>query len=405
MNNEAMNVGPIGSNPWRGPLVLLTLAHVMGTVGYVSVMAMAPVIREDLMLNATQVGSFMSAFYFALALSALPSGTVVDRTGVGWALVISMVLLALGAAGFAMADSYIAGVASTFVMGLGYGLVNPATAKGVLDWFKPEHRATAMGVKQTGVPIGGLLASASAAVVVVAPWRGVLWAFAAATLLLGLVWWRHAENPRGRRPGGLPAMLMDIRTVAVNRGVAAMNGAGLCFNGAQQSMTTYLTLFLRDVAGSSQPFAGFCLGVAQVTGAAGRILWSIASDRVTRGRRKGVMVMMMSGGVVTCTLAAMVGEAWPAVVLVALAAGAGATILAYAPLLHTVCAEAVKPELAGAAIGSNLLATSVGGTVGPLVFGAIVDATGGYTAAWIVAGAVIGIGVLITAFGLREPAS
>jgi MFS transporter, ACS family, hexuronate transporter len=390
------------SNPWRGPLTLLTLAHVMGTVGYVSVMAMAPVIRGDLDLNATQVGSFMSSFYFALALIALPAGVLVDRIGVGWGLTASMGLLALGAAGFAMANDYAFGVLSTFIMGLGYGLVNPATAKGVLEWFEPKQRATAMGIKQTGVPVGGLLASASAAIVIVISWRAVLWVIAIVTVCLGIIWWRRAEKPTHIRAGGLWVMLADIRAVALNRGVATMNGAGFSFNAVQQSMTTYMTLFLRDVAGASQPFAGFCLGAAQVTGAAGRILWAIASDRVTHGRRKGVMVLMMSGAVIACGAAALVDGAWPALMLAVLAAGIGATILAYAPMLHTVCAEAVEPHLAGAAIGSNLLATSIGGTIGPLVFGAIIDAYGGYSAAWMIAAGVVLVGVLITAVGLKE---
>ena len=57
-----MNTAKVDENPWGTRLTLLTLAHVMGTVGYVSVMAVAPEIRGDLDLNATQVGSFMLAF-------------------------------------------------------------------------------------------------------------------------------------------------------------------------------------------------------------------------------------------------------------------------------------------------------------------------------------------------------
>ena len=397
-----MNTATVVGNPWGMRLTLLTLAHVLGTVGYVSVMAMAPEIRRDLDLNATQVGSFMSAFYFALALSALPAGTLVDRLGVGWALSTSMALLALGAAGFAQTGGYAFGVISTFVMGLGYGLVNPATAKGVLNWFEPKRRASAMGIKQTGVPLGGLLASAAAAVVVVVSWRPILWTIAGATVVLGVVWWRWAKLPRDKLGGGLATVMADIRAVTFNSGVAAMNGAGVSFNAVQQSMVTYLTLFLRDVAAASQPLASFCLGMSQLTGTAGRIVWSVASDRVTDGRRKGVLVLMMSGAAVACLAAATVSDGWPVVALVALAGVMGATILAYAPMLHTVCAEAVEPRLAGAAIGSNLLATSVGGTIGPLVFGAIIDATDSYTAAWVLGALVVLTGVLCTAVCLKE---
>ena len=34
-------------NPWRGRIMLLTLVHVVGTIGYTSVMTMAPVIRRS----------------------------------------------------------------------------------------------------------------------------------------------------------------------------------------------------------------------------------------------------------------------------------------------------------------------------------------------------------------------
>ena len=40
--------------------------------------------------------------------------------------------------------------------GLAYGFVNPATSKGVLDWIPAHRRGTAMGLKQSGVPFGGV---------------------------------------------------------------------------------------------------------------------------------------------------------------------------------------------------------------------------------------------------------
>ena len=161
-------------NPWRGRIVLLTLVHLVGTIGYTSVMTMAPVIRAELDLNATQVGSFMSAFYLALILGAIPAGVLADRLGVALSLALASFLMAAGAGLFAAISSYVPAVMATFVMGLGYALVNPATAKGVLNWFKPKHRATAMGVKQMGVPMGGLVAAGFGAMVVFMPWRVAL---------------------------------------------------------------------------------------------------------------------------------------------------------------------------------------------------------------------------------------
>ena len=227
-----------GTNFLSKRLALLTLAHVLGTVGYVLIIAMAPVIRTEIDLNAIQAGSFMSAFYLALTVSALPAGTMIDHIGVGWVLAISMVLLALGASAFALADEYLLAVVSTFVMGLGYGLVNPATAKGVLEWFEPTRRATAMGIKQTGVPIGGLLASACAAAVVVISWRMVLLMISEGTITLGIIWLRFKEVSKDRIARRSSSILADIRTATFNRGVATMIGAGIAFNAVQQSVVT-----------------------------------------------------------------------------------------------------------------------------------------------------------------------
>ncbi len=388
-------------NPWRGRIILLTLVHVVGTIGYTSVMTMAPVIRVDLNLNATQLGSFMSAFYFALTVGAIPAGALADRIGVAISLAAAAVLMAAGAALFAGVESYLPAVIATFVMGLGYALVNPATAKGVLSWFKPEHRATAMGVKQMGVPMGGLVASGFGAAVVFMPWRWALWMVAGVTIIVGFIWWRMAER-RTIGGDGLRAALADLKTVTGNRNLGIVNLASVTFNAGQQSFTTYLTLFLRDVADASQPFAALSVGLSQLTGATGRVFWAFASDRFAGGRRKGVLVGIMTTAAAVMFVATAVSPTWHAVLLAALALVLGATVLAYAALLHTICAEAVPAKLAGAAIGSNLFATSLGGTAGPIIFGLIVDHGGGYGAAWAVMGALVLAGALMVAFKFRE---
>ncbi len=126
--------------PWRGRVILLLAVHLVGTAGYMSVMAMAPVIRTDLGLTAADFGFFLSAFFASQVLTALPSGLMTDRFGVGWTLSLAMLMMAVGMGLFAMTPGFSGGVVAMFIMGLGYSLVNPATAKGVLTWYPRNRR-------------------------------------------------------------------------------------------------------------------------------------------------------------------------------------------------------------------------------------------------------------------------
>src|SRR5256885_1129828 len=44
--------------------------------------------------------------------------------------------------------------------GVGYGTLNPASTTAAMSWFPPRRRATVVGLKQVGLPFGGMLGAA-----------------------------------------------------------------------------------------------------------------------------------------------------------------------------------------------------------------------------------------------------
>ncbi|MDA1091166.1 MAG: MFS transporter [Proteobacteria bacterium] len=389
-------------NPWTSRLGILVMTHVAGTLSIVSVLAMAPVITRDLGLSAAEFGFFITAYYGAQAICSLPAGGMVDRVGVGTSLVISHAIMVVGALLFSQAGTYALALASLAVMGVGYSISNPATAKGVFEWFPQERRATAMGIKQVGVPLGGILAAANGALVTAVAWGHIMIGVAVLVMVNGVLCLKLARLPTtgGRQAGQHP--LANIREVMkdgnINRFVVL---CGL-YNFGQTNFFAFLTLFLRDVLQASQPMASLGIGIAQAASAFGRIGWGVISDTVFGGRRKGLTVGLGAAAVVGLIGMALLKPDHGIILGLGLALVLGLTIASFAPLVQTLAVESPEPRLAGSVLGYNMLATHIGGMIGPPIFGAIVDASGGYGAGWLVSAAVVGVGVLVLVFWFKE---
>ena len=387
---------------WAARIGILTLAHVMGTVPIVSVMAMAPVIQVDLDLSVTQVGLLVSGYYIAQTIGALPAGGLVDRIGVGSALLVSHGLLIAGALIFSQAGSFAGAVAATVVMGFGYSLVNPSTATGVLTWFSARRRATAMGVKQTGVPIGGVLAAGNGALVTLFSWQSIFEIMACLIFANGLLCTLLVEAQHRSTHKSIAATIRQMMQVGRLTNIRVLFLANIPWNMGQATFFSYLTIFMREAAGASQPFAGFVLGLAQVSSAIGRIGWGVVSDTLFKGARKWITVAL-------CTTAAVLMLAMTAVqpgiglwLGVVLAFGLGVTIASYPTLAQTLAVESVEPGQSGAAMGYSLLGTSIGGVIGPPVFGAVVDYTGDLADGWITTAIFVALACALVAVTVRE---
>ncbi len=389
-------------NPWRGRLGILVLSHVVGSVSIVSVLAMAPVMSRELSLSATEFGLFVTAYYAAQAVCSIPAGGLVDRHGVGWALVVSHVIMIAGALVLSQAVDLTSGLVALAIMGVGYSLTNPATARGVFEWFPRRRRATAMGIKQVGVPLGGVLGAANGAIAVAVPWQDIMIGIAVVIGLSGLLCLRLIRIAH-RRPGE-PAHrpLANLREVIgdwnINR-FAIISGL---YNVGQTNFFAFLALFMREAAQASQPMAGLCVGIAQAASAVGRIGWGVVSDSFFGGRRKALVVGLGATAAVFLAAMALIGPGWGIYLGLGLSLLLGLTVASSAPLVQTLAVETTEPRLAASSMGYNLVGVQIGGMIGPPIFGAMVDMTGGYGSGWLVSAGLVLVGVVMFAAWFKE---
>ena len=132
------------------------LAYIVAFMQRLSIGPLAPFLKEGLNLTNTQVGLFMSAAASGYGVASLPAGWLVDRIGVRWLLLIGEVIGGIFLASMFTVTTFTGGLIFMALAGMGMGCLMPSTTKAVLIWFPVKERATAMGVKQTAVNVGGL---------------------------------------------------------------------------------------------------------------------------------------------------------------------------------------------------------------------------------------------------------
>lgn len=386
----------------RGILGLIFAVQTFTNVGPLGLPAIAPLIREDLGLSLTQAGSFLSAYYVGPILLSLPAGWLADRWGILRTMVAGEALIALGLMAAGTAGSFPVLIALMITAGIGYGLLNPTSTKAVIAWFPASQRATAVGLKQTGFPLGGAVGAAVLPLVGLAlGWRSavMLSAGGIAVLTVATLFLYRDPPDFARATAGSPPASM--RAVLKSRDPWLVATATLIFAAIQTVWMSFLVLYLGDVAGLPVVAAAWLLAQAQVTGMLGRVAFGFLSDRVLGGRRRIVLVLAGIGSGLSTLLMAGIAPGTPRWALSLLALVFGFVGIGWNGVHHTLMAELAGPRAAGTAVGLGLAVSSLGVTLGPPAFGWLVERVGGYRGPWMALAATMPVALLLLGF-IRE---
>ena len=336
-------------------IVLILAAQTVANVGPLGIPAIASLIRADLGLTLAQAGSFLSAYYIGPSLVSLPAGTLADRWGTRRMLVLGQLLIALGLLAASAAPSYVPFTLLLIVAGFGYGVLNPTSTKAVIGWSPPAHRATLVGLKQVGLPLGGMLGAAGLpAVALRLGWRpaliasaALIGAGAAATFLV------YRDPPASALPSPGPGGGGAIATVLTSPDVWLLSIATGVFAAMQTVWMSFLVLYLQSGVGLTLLTASRLLALAQFGGMTGRVLFGMLSDRLFGGSRR-LPLLLAGAGSTACTLAiAWSGAGAPALGLSALVFVFGVVGIGWNGVQHTWMAELAGPRGGGHGRGAG----------------------------------------------------
>lgn len=392
------------NSPWP-ILALISLTHIVGAAAQYGINTFAPFYQHELGLTRAQVGLFFTAFYIGMASFSFAAGWLTDRWGVRKATLIGHTFAGTATVFSSIAPSFGWGFASFLLAGLGYSFLNPASTKGVLIWFQ-RQRATAMGIKQTGVPAGGVVAALIGAPLAVAyGWRVALMGFGVANILFGIAFWFLWRQPANAETHNRPAVPASggVQLQMIKSLLALSCGTALLLVG-QMSLLTYLPLFLKEQLGFSSLIASQWLAVTQTGAMLGRVGWGAISDRLFNGRRKLVLVVIGVVSVTVCLSLSQVPEGISPSVLLPVVFLGGFTMIGYQGVSYSLIGEIAGQSRAGMALGLMITVNALGTVVGTPLFGYVVDTTGAYSFAWLGLAIMVLLGTLNLAIFVKEPA-
>lgn len=376
-------------------VAVTTAAQMVVAMSNIVLPTIAPKVAESLGVDPVLVGYHVGITFGSAAVASVYSGVTVLRQGAARSTQLAMLFCMIGLALFAVPHVAAIALGSVFV-GAGMGYASPSAAHLIVHRTPPVRRNLFFSIKQTGVPLGGVVVSLVAPVLAVTVgWRWSLAALgvcAIATLLAA--GYARAEWDADRQPagtvrsepfGGIPLVwkLLALRWVCL---------AGVLFSAIQRMLLSFTVIYLVAEGGYGLVEAGVLLSVAQVGGSVTRIPWGWLADRLKSGL--AVLTIMGALMIVSSIGLVLLDPAWPRPVVYGLFLLLGASCLGWNGIVHAECARLSPPDRISLVAGGTSFFVFGGVMFGPPVFALVYRAFGSYGSTFSLL-AIAGVGALV----------
>lgn len=178
--------------------ITMTLLFIAGIVNFLdrsSLSVAGEAIRGDLGLSATEFGVLLSAFSLSYGFSQLPSGFLLDRFGPRIVLGAGLIFWSAMQAMTGLVNSFSHFILLRIGLGIGEAPFMPAGVKSVNEWFIQKQRGMAMGVLNSSTALGQAVAPPVLVVMQLAwGWRAMFVMIGLAGILVGICWYAWYRN-------------------------------------------------------------------------------------------------------------------------------------------------------------------------------------------------------------------
>ena len=396
----------------RKLLPLIVLMHVIGYVDRLNIAFAKDQLSDDLALSATAFGLASGIFFLGFVLFQVPSNLILHRVGARrW---LGTIMIAWGV--FATATAFVWNAESLvgirFLLGVAEAGFFPGVVYFLSCWFPPEARGRAMATFLSGIAIaiiiGGPMAGGLLELDGILGFDGWQWLFVVQGLpavLVGIYALRRLPD-RPTAAAWLPAEeaqwleqrivedreeadVADMRAAVRDRRVRYLTATYFCLNLASYGILFWLPDMIERVGELSDIQVGLLSTIPFMFGVAGLFILGRRADR--EGDHRKLLTFGLALGA-----AGTIGVALaPPVAGIPLAAVGTFGVLGVIPVFWAVPTAILRDEAAAGGIAAiNAIGVS-GGLFGPVIVGAIKDATGSLDGGLLVLGGSLALAAVL----------
>lgn len=391
---------------WLYPITAAMFAQMsMANMSFLVLPVVAPTVADELKIDPSLIGIYTACIFGAAMVAVNAAGPLIDRFGALRIGQVSLILMGVGVTLTAL-GWLAAFIASAVILGIGISMSTP-TSSHVVGQHCPTRQAPLfISIKQTGVPIGGLLAGLFLpALVVYVGWRGTILAAGVMSIavaafiqpLRGIV----DSDRRIRERFLLADVSASVKLIMHERSLRGLAIAGMTFVGLQNAYGSYIVTYLVQDLDYSLALAGSVFALAQGGALVARILWGIVASYAPARYVLAILAFSMT---IAAVLTGTYTQAWSISAIMGIAILFGATAFSWQGVLFAEVARLAPDRRIGTATGGVMFFIYIGMTSYPLIFASILSIYKDYSLGFLLLGipsAVIFI-MILTCLPLKK---
>lgn len=408
-------------------VLLLFLVYMINYLDRVALSITLPMIEKDLSINAEEFGMIFGSFFFGYALFNFIGGLAVDKFGPMLVLGSAVGLWSIFCGMTALATGFWSMLILRVLFGMAEGPICSSANKMINGWFPKKQAATAVGFLSAGSPLGGAVAGPIVGYLALSfGWRPAFMIVCAIGIVWMLAWFFIvADSPeKSRRVSAEERAYID-RLKAVDHieavGPSVNHSLGyyikqpiilvtafafFCYNYILFFFLSWFPSYLVQSHGLNIKEMSITTMIPWIVGFIGLAMGGVISDAILRmtGKvllsRKIVLVVCLLAAAICVALAGTVTQVVPAVILMSVSIF---FLYVTGSIYWAIIQDVVNKERIGSVSGFIHFVGSVSGIIGPVVTGFIVQNTGKFDSAFILAGCVAALGAVLVLFVIRQP--